>query len=53
MAKTALFMERLSKTELNLNAFVPLGVAMPIHNVPTGLSSVPPLGPAMPLVESP
>ena len=31
----------------------PLGVATAIHTVPTGFSGVPPVGPAIPVVEMP
>ena len=40
----------LSEPEARIIAMVCVGVAMAIHTVPTGFASLPPVGPAMPVV---
>ena len=39
-----------SVPQLRITAIVFVGVATAIHTVPTGFASLPPLGPAMPVV---
>ena len=39
-----------SRPELRITATVCVGVATAIHTVPTGFASLPPVGPAMPVV---
>ena len=49
--KILLFMERCPKGKWKRFPSVLSGVARPIQTVPTGLSSDPPVGPAIPVVD--
>ena len=46
-----IFLSRVNENT-NLRAIVLSGPATPIHTVPTGFSTVPPVGPAIPEVET-
>lgn len=53
MANMDLFISRVAKWRRTWRVLVPAGPASPKQTVPTGLSGVPPPGPAMPDTERP